>query len=750
MQDVEDSDNESISHMSRISSIEDTSLLIKTNDTNENEEIKDSLYFDTKENTNDVNEEEEEEEGETIEIISNIVNNENEHEKKDNNDNEITFITNNKLINDDLKNDEKMESTNNNNDNNNNNEYLTKEEIIRKVSNPSKKESKRKKFNTVGPKSSIRFMLDNENESNLKNAMSTTNLNGNNDPSEFLNKKLEDHKNDISRKSLSRNFSRMIKNNKNNVFESNMAFVNKTFDEFNNSSENMDDDRNDKYSNSNFSIFYDKIKNPNQSSNVLNDDDINSNDNKSEEIMDSNEFEDQNNSDSDNEIVEKVFIPLKGMEDQNNSDSNSELGRISLKNKEEVYDQNNEEIVNTFENNDSFDSTTEINKHEKEKSTDTTIDESIYDNIKEYKPTHERKGSFSDGNKKKLSRKHSKRVPKCISKSSAAAFSMIQFNLENIDVDNVNDSDLDNLDFTKIKTLQHENSNISDQNQDQSQDQNQNQNQDQDQNQNQDQNQKSILDKMKSEYLSCEDVINDEKIPPTPDQNSNHNSGQKFEVIEENSQSNLVLNENNSSSQQSIPKSPAKPAPPPPSYTKVKTRTRPVVEESITDIFENVEGNKTANEENKEILISEEIKNRLESKRKKDHRPDDINKMSYKEILKEKKAIKQELLLLKSVYSHHSKNNSTSKNNNDFVSKSMLQTIESSMDANNTNSKMDVNSQLPPLHYDNNSDNRIITKKLQKEDIKYMKELYQKYAEIKFIIAKQNMETDEQEDSPIA
>jgi len=735
-QDVDDSDNESISHMSRISSIEDNSLLIKNNDTNENEDTKNSLYFDTKESENEVNEEED---GETIEIISNTVNNENEQEKEYNNDNnnnnnnendnEMNFDKNEILIDNDLKNDEKKESTNNNNNNGNNNdndnEYLTKEEIIRKVSNPNKKELKRKKFSTIGPKSSIRFMFDNENESNLKDAMSTTNLDGNNDPSEFLNKKLENHKNDISRKSLSRNFSRMIKNNKNNVFESNMAFVNKTFDEFNDDdSEEMDDEHDDKYSNSNFSIFYDKIKNPNQSSKMLNDDDINNNGNKDEEVMDSNELEDQNNSDLNNEIVEKVFVPLQSMEEQNNSDSHSEIERESLKNKEEGNDQDNENMINNVDKNDSFDGTIELSKHEKEISTDTTVDESIYDNIKEYKPTNERKGSFSDGNKKKLSRKYSKRVPKCISKSSAAAFSMIQFNLENIDVDNVNDSDLDNLDFTKIKALQHENSNISEdnQNQNQDQDQDQNQNQDQsqdqnqDQNQNQNQNQKPILDKLTSEYLSCEDILDDEKATPLSEQNSKQNSEQKLKTIEENSQSNIALNKNKSSSQQSIPKSPAKPAPPPPSYTKVKTRTRPVVEESITDIFENVEGNKTENEENKEILISEEIKNRLESKRKKDHRPDDINKMSYKEILKEKKAIKQELLLLKSVYSnnHQSKNNSISKNNNDFVGKSMLQTIESSMDANNKNSKMDVNSQLPPLHYDNNSDNKIITKKVNK------------------------------------
>jgi len=46
----------------------------------------------------------------------------------------------------------------------------------------------------------------------------------------------------------------------------------------------------------------------------------------------------------------------------------------------------------------------------------------------------------------------------------------------------------------------------------------------------------------------------------------------------------------------------------------------------------------------------------------------------------------------------------------------------------------------------------IISKKLQKADIRYMKELYQKYAEIKYLIAKKNMEMDNKnkDDSIIA
>jgi len=699
-QDEVDSDNDSESQMSRISSIEDASVLNKNNDIKEKAKLKESLYFDAESNENDENEEDVEDE--TIEIINNNENNQGEvNNENDNNgsvnsneNNEIFYSTNKILLNDDLKDDEEKKETNNNN------EYLTKDEIIRKLSNPNKKETKRKKFSTVGPKSSIRFMLDNENESNLKDAMSTTNLNGNNDPSEFLNKKLENHKNDISRKSLSRNFSRMIKNN-NNVFESNMAFINKTFDDNNDDDDESDNEKNNKYANSNYSIFYDKIENSNQD---LSEDKI-KNDDKNEENSDNEEpEEEQDNSYSNSEVAERVFVPLKGNEE---SDS-----------------QNNEKLINIVEKEFPSDSVMGINKHEKKQSDEITVDESIYDNIKEYKPTHERNGSFSNENKRKPSRKYSKRIPKCISKSSAAAFSMIQFNLENVDVDNVNDNDLDNLDFTKIKAHKHDDSNLSESSQNQSQDQ------------------KPTLEKLKSEFFSCEDVINDKNKSVLSIQNSE----QKLEVIEENSQSNLALNKSNSSLQQSIPKSPAKPAPPPPSYTKVKTKTptNEQNEQSITDIFENTEENKGENDEKKEKLISEEIKNRLESKRKKDHRPDDINKMTYKEILKEKKAIKQELILLKSVYSnHHSSKNSYSNNNNDFVSKSMLQNMESSMDANNMNQKIDGNSQLPPLHYNNNSENVVISKKLQKEDIKYMKELYQKYAEIKFMIAKQNMETVE-------
>jgi len=55
------------------------------------------------------------------------------------------------------------------------NDYLTNEEIKNKVSSSPTKDTKGIKFNTIGPKSNIKDMLNHE-ESNLKDVMSTTNL----------------------------------------------------------------------------------------------------------------------------------------------------------------------------------------------------------------------------------------------------------------------------------------------------------------------------------------------------------------------------------------------------------------------------------------------------------------------------------------------------------------------------------------------------------------------------------------------
>jgi len=522
-----DSD-ENKSQMSRISSLDDVDKINYNENQKENKKTIGSQYYDTIENDdysdNDNNEDE------TIEIINNESISRSE-----------IFYSTNKILTDD---DDINKNSNNNKEKttttDNDNKYLTKDEIISKVSKPKKFESKRKKFNTVGPRSNIKFMINSDDELNLKDAMSTTNLNGENDPSEFLNKKLiSKDGTDISRKSLSKNFSRMIKNNKNNVFESNMAFVNKNFDE--NGSMFMKDD-NDNYqsSNSNYSMFYNKMENDKGSIEADSKEIFNQNQNQNEdneEYFDSNE-----NIETNNEMTERVFVPLKGNDNDENVNENINDNDVSKN-----------DIGKSIEI-DEYQEDKMINQHSKEESDSVPVDE----NAKETKSNLEGKSSNSGGNKKKLSRKNSRRTPKCISKSSAAALSMLQFNFENVDVDKVNDNDLDEI-FNK--TLKHDDSNLSEHN-------------------NQENNPKNKLLDLKTEFFSCED-----------EDGTNFNAEQKLEAIKESSQSNLSLNKNNSSSQQNIPKSPAKPAPPPPSYNKVKTKTSSPVDASITDIYENVEGN---------------------------------------------------------------------------------------------------------------------------------------------------------------
>ncbi|ORX48182.1 hypothetical protein BCR36DRAFT_294074 [Piromyces finnis] len=659
-----DNDNDNGSKMSHISSIEDTDSLIICNNNINDMKLMKSEYFDVIENDDERNDDESN--CETIEII-NYEKDENKHENEILNSNEIYYSINIPLNNEDI-----IQNNSKNNKKNKNEilkNYLTNEEIISKVSNTEKIELKRKKFSTVGPRSSIKIILDDEIESNLKDAMSTTNLNGENDPSEFLNKKLENNERNInvSEKSL----SKIFKNDQNNVFESNMAFINQKFDS------NIKDLNEDvKYYNSNYSIFYDKMENGKENMNNEFKEMENINES-NEEFFDSNEdVKTDKNTNSNSEIVEKLFIPLKGGSE---SDETVDVNKIKNEMIEEKSDETNKhhnDVITTQHT-------------EKELNNEMNEEERKYENVELSINKID-----NSNHKRKPSKRNSKRVPRCISKSSAAVLSMLQFDLENVDVDKVNDNDLDNL---ISKTHKREESNLSDNCQDIL-------------------NQKPTLMNLNTEFFSCED-------------NTFNNSGSnikekepKLDVID--SQSNISLNKNNSSLQQTIPKSPAKPAPPPPSYNKIKTKSSSLVEVSITDIYEN-------ESENQIKTISEEIRERLEYKRKKNHLPDDINKMTYKEMLKEKKAIKQELVLLKSMYTNNHSNNSTSSqcNHNDFINNPLKNVVSSTLETNNSlNGK-------PPLNYDYN--NNVISKKLQKDDIKFMKELYQKYAEIKFMIAKQ-------------
>lgn len=515
--------------MSCISSIDDTESIIKQK-TKINRE---SLYFDAE---GDDSDDDSEQNNETIEIIDNNNKQEENDESKNKN-----------------KNNDNEEEINN---------YLTNEDIIKKLKFEPSKEAKRKKFNTIGPKSSIKFMLERE-ESNLKDAMSTTNLNdGENDPSEFLNKKLNNHKNDKT--SLSKNFSRMIKTSK-NTFESNMAFVNKTFegsDEIFDSRNNDDNDDDDNYANSNYSIFYDKIDNNSSTQAIKNksyEDSINDNNEEyenDEEYLDGNENIENNESSDESEIIKRQFVPLKGNDSDDENENKNELNEKENNNTEDNLEENNnikddlEENNNIVENNNEKEDIEKTdNKDDENTDLSSPVDESIYDNIKEYVPSHEKTNSFS-GNKKRSSKKYSKRNPKCISKSSAAALSMIHFDFENIDVDKVNDNDLDNLDFNKMKMIKNEKSSIL-------------------------KNKNSVLSEFKSEYFSCEDVENKTN-------KSKINNELDFDIVNEKKQNNNSI--------QSIPKSPAKPAPPPPSYSKLKNKSS--LNTSISEIFDlNIEKN---------------------------------------------------------------------------------------------------------------------------------------------------------------
>ncbi|OUM69475.1 hypothetical protein PIROE2DRAFT_2563, partial [Piromyces sp. E2] len=619
---LDNDDNEC--QMSYISSLEDMDKYIYNNN-KEKSKTSESKYYDIINNDNTVYSDEDE--GDTIEIIDNS-NNEYDNESSSSS-NKIFYSTN-------VLNTEDDYTVENKGDNivDNENKYLSKEEIISKVS--KKHKSKSRKYNSIGPKSNIKSLLE-ENESNIKNitAMSTTNLDGKNDPSGFLNKRLEGKESiDTTGKSLSNNFNKTINNNQENIFDSNTAFVNKSFDEDGNLKEKNNDNQ---LFNSNYSIFYDKVEGNSEISNKSDSDD---------EFFDSKE-----NAININSNNEREFESLKDNDNDENENDNIayEYKKIGKTHKQ----------------------------HNAEGSDSTTVDEDIH-----YNQTHEKNDNFSDiNNNKKLNRKNSKRIPKCISKSSAAALSLIQLNMDNVDVDKVNDNDLDNL---INKTHKHDDSNTSAYYQDK--------------------NQKHKLLELNTEFFSCED------------DGTNFNTEQKLNVIN---------NKKILSTEQSIPKSPAKPAPPPPSYNKIKTKSTSTTETSVQE-------NKEENEIHTKT-ISDEIRERLDSKRKKDHRPEDINKMTYKEILKEKKALKQELVLLKSMYNHNHSNNSTSKyNNNDFIKNTLMNAVGSNLEVNNENSKLNGK---PPLNYDPNSG--VISKKLQKEDIKYMKELYQKYAEIKFMIAKQ-------------
>jgi len=763
--------------MSLISSIEDIDSILK----HKSKLSKESLYFDAasgvSEDSDDINKNDE-----TIEIIENEISNKNNYDENVNdvNNKDIFYSTDKVLLDNKI-----VENNNNSKDEskNNDNDYLTNEEIVNMVSSKPIIKGKSKKFNTIGPKSNIKFKLEDE-ESNLKDYMSTTNLNDENDPSQFLNKKLENYKDKESKTSLSKNFSRIIKTNK-NTFESNMAFINKTFDDSDGMLSKGSNYSNDKYTNSNYSIFYEKIENkeddPNNETLDMNDGNSERS-SKEEENSDYNGNTEEDDDTFDSEIEQKQFIPLKGKESddeneiqkeynekeyeiqiqKNNNDvtnnnpeksndmeeTNDKKENNNMKEADDEKENNDmketndekenndmEETDDEKENNDIDEANNIENDFEKESSNDESnitnisnnglisVDESIYENIKEYDLTHEKSSSFS--HYKRSIKRHSKRNPRCFSKSDAAALSLINFELENINVNNFNDKDLDNLDLNKIREIQKE----------------------------KEKEKESIKEKKTEELIG----LNSKYY--SYESNESNSNGSNSNVNNEKQSSKLITNKranNIKNMSQSIPKSPAKPAPPPPSYNKIKNTS---VDFSTNETI-NINTEENAREEkisNNNTLISDEIKKRLEYKRKKDNRPNDLSKMTFSEIMKEKKAIKQELLLLKSIYNHYqaSKSNGNfseqkpSNNNNDFINKSLSNAIEST---NSTVSKINENSQamLPPLNYNDNS--KIISKKLQKADIRYMKELYQKYAEIKYLIAKKNMEMDNKnkDDSIIA
>ncbi|ORX81015.1 hypothetical protein BCR32DRAFT_327483 [Anaeromyces robustus] len=434
---------------------------------------------------------------------------------------------------------------------------------------------------------------------------------------------------------------------------------------------------------------------------------------------------DNNSLDNDDEhkSFERSFIPLKGDDnddeikqpDKNNNDEEDDIETPIKESK--INDINNDNNNNNNLDNCKDDDDIQSNASSSGAAENNNL-LSVDDNIKRH--THERSNS-STQNKKRTSKRYSKRLPKCISKrNSAAALSIMQLNPE--DLDNINDEDLDNFNFSKIKAA-HTHNNKSHQ-----------------------------LSDLNDEFFSHKDVLLKDES------NLQNKNDTELTAIVDSTQSNIIElnkiddnNNNNNTSEQSIPKSPAKPAPPPPSYNKKKSNTLDV---SVSDLYGNID--EISDSDVEDNSISSEIKKRLEAKRKKDNRPDDLNKMSYDEILKEKKAIKQELILLKSVYSNHNPtiNNNNNSNiqpgisNNDFVQTSLLKNVETSFNNNDINAKIDGSSpqaMLPPLLH-NSSDTKVLTKKLQKKDIKYMKELYQKYAEIKFMIAKQNMEIDDEAD----
>ncbi|KAL6597700.1 hypothetical protein U3516DRAFT_671145 [Neocallimastix sp. 'constans'] len=694
--------------MSLISSIEDIDSILK----HKSKLSKESLYFDAasgvSEDSDDINKNDE-----TIEIIENEISNKNNYDENVNdvNNKDIFYSTDKVLLDNKI-----VENNNNSKDEskNNDNDYLTNEEIVNMVSSKPIIKGKSKKFNTIGPKSNIKFKLEDE-ESNLKDYMSTTNLNDENDPSQFLNKKLENYKDKESKTSLSKNFSRIIKTNK-NTFESNMAFINKTFDDSDGMLSKGSNYSNDKYTNSNYSIFYEKIENkeddPNNETLDMNDGNSERS-SKEEENSDYNGNTEEDDDTFDSEIEQKQFIPLKGKESddeneiqkeynekeyeiqiqKNNNDvtnnnpeksndmeeTNDKKENNNMKEADDEKENNDmketndekenndmEETDDEKENNDIDEANNIENDFEKESSNDESnitnisnnglisVDESIYENIKEYDLTHEKSSSFS--HYKRSIKRHSKRNPRCFSKSDAAALSLINFELENINVNNFNDKDLDNLDLNKIREIQKE----------------------------KEKEKESIKEKKTEELIGL---------------NSKYYSYESNESNSNGSNSN-VNNEKQSS--------------------KLITNKR-------ANNIKNINNN---------TLISDEIKKRLEYKRKKDNRPNDLSKMTFSEIMKEKKAIKQELLLLKSIYNHYqaSKSNGNfseqkpSNNNNDFINKSLSNAIEST---NSTVSKINENSQamLPPLNYNDNS--KIISKKLQKADIRYMKELYQKLEKLK-------------------
>jgi len=307
---------------------------------------------------------------------------------------------------------------------------------------------------------------------------------------------------------MSKNFSRMIKKNK-NTFQSNMAFINKRFDDSDEMFNNENDDY--EYDNSNYSMFYDKLNLSKTVENVNNKDDENEN---NKEYFESNESLEQSQYSDESEIIEKRFIPLKG--------DDSDYGDLNKNNKNKEDENSLKYSNNIIENSKENIKEIENKEYENESLLEESIKESISNN--------EINNSFL-GHKKKSTKKFSKRNPKCFSKSSSSVLSLIQSNLENIDVDKINDDDLDNLDFNRIKGINIENGSISIE-----------------------ENKVSDSSEVRTKYFSCDNLS---KNKLDKDTNST--------LIEQNNN----ISTNLKSSVHSIPKSPSKPAPPPPSYNKI-------------------------------------------------------------------------------------------------------------------------------------------------------------------------------------